>query len=196
MILNSLESAKVWADIVTGSVTAGVLVLAGIAAFWRFFLQQPLGNNWLIRVTPCRIRRAGEQWGYFLALEVHNASAACHTMNGWWRQVRFADEVPPNYDPSGSLDVLSGEKALLHYGKESLIDRYPLAPGEAYVDHVCRFREGPPQEFCFIEYTLGYRAWKSKCVVVRWPGWEHISQILTAPVERDDLNAAKGRAAG
>jgi hypothetical protein len=187
MVLTSLESAKSWADIVTGSVTAGVLVLAGIVAFWRFFLQQPLGNNWLIRVTPCRIRRAGEKWAYFITLEVHNASAARQRMNGWWRKMKFADEVPPKYDPSGSLDVLSKDEALAHYRSESLIDSYPLAPGEAYVDDICEFREGSPQEFCFMEYTVRYRAWKTKWRVLRYRGWEHISQILTVPVEREDL---------
>lgn len=196
MILASLESAKTWTDMVTGSVTAGVLVLAGIAAFWRFFLQQPLGNNWLIRVTPCRIRRAGEKWAYFITLEVRNASAARQVMKGWWRQVRFADEVPPDYDPSSSLDVLSKDRALEHYGTDNPIDPYPLAPGEAYVDHICEFREGLAKEFCFMEYTLRYRAWKSKWLLLRYRGWEHISQILTVPVERDDLNAAEGRTAG
>lgn len=190
--ITALESAEAWANIVTGAIIAGVLVLGGIAAFWKFFLQQPLGNNWRIDITPCTMRKADGMWAYFVTLEVENASAAGQRMDGWWRQIKFPDEVPSDYDPNASLDVLGKEKAAEYYGNVSLIGSYRLAPRERYVDHMCRFRPGAPKEFCYVEYTLQYRAWKWK----KWKrlplprrDWEFISQIMTSAIERDDLRA-------
>lgn len=137
--LTALESAEAWANIVTSAIIAGILVLGGVAAFWKFFLQQPLSNNWKIDITPCKMRRAGDKWAYFVTLEVQNASAAAHKMRGWWRQIKFPDEIP-DYDPNTSLDVLSNDEAVENYGRESLIDSYRLAPGERYADHMCEFR--------------------------------------------------------
>ncbi len=190
--LGALESAEAVASIVTGSITAVVLILGGLLAFWRFFLQQPLGNNWKIDITPCKMRRAGDKWAYFVTLEVQNASAAAHKMHGWWRQIKFPDEIP-DYDPNTSLDVLSIDEAVENYGGESLIHSYRLAPGERYADHMCEFRTGNPKEFCYVEYTLQYRAWKWKgwkWLKIRWRASEFMSQIMTSPVERDDLRAA------
>lgn len=192
--ITALESAEAWANIVTGAIIAGLLVLGGIAAFWKFFLQQPLGNNWRIHITPCKMRRAGDIWAYFITLEVQNASAAGQRMNGWWCQVKFPDEVPRGYNPNASLDVLSKERAVNYYGRASLIDSFPLAPGERYSDHMCEFRTDSPKEFCYVEYTLQYRAWKWKgwkWLKIRWRASEFMSQIMTSPVERDDLRAAQ-----
>ena len=194
--LSALQSAELLASIVTGGITAGILILGGLLAFWRFFLQRPLGNNWRIDITPCKLRRANDTWAYFVTLGVQNASTAGNKMSGWWRQVRFPDEVEPGYDPNASLDVLGEAKAIEHYGRKSLVDSHSLASGERYVDHVCEFRPGGPKEFCYVEYTLQYRAWKSKRwkrLTYRWRDWEFISQIMTSPVERDDLSAVKLR---
>lgn len=190
--LAAIESAEAWANIVTGAIIAGVLVLGGVAAFWKFFLQQPLGNNWRIDITLCKMRRAGDMWAYLVTLEVQNASAAVQRMHGWWRQIKFPDEVPTDYDPNDPLDILSNEGAINHYRRSSLTDSYQLASGERYADHICEFRPGKPKELCYVEYTLQYRAWKWK----HWKrlklprrDWEFISQIMTSAVERDDLRA-------
>lgn len=190
--LSALESAEAWTNIITGVIVAGVLVLGGLAAFWKFVLQQPLGNNWRIDITPCKMRRAGDKWAYFVTLEVQNASAAAHKMHGWWRQIKFPDEVTPDYDPNASLDVLTEEQAKARYGGGSLIDSYRLTPGERYADHMCEFRPGNPKEFCYVEYTLQYRAWKWtkwKWLPLPRRDWEVISQIMTSAVDRDDLGA-------
>lgn len=183
--LLSLESSEDWTNIVTGSITAAVLLVALLAGLWKFMLQQPLGNHWQIYVLPCNVRRIGNRLGYIMSVTVENQSAATHHIHGWWRQVVFPDDADATYDPNSPLEVFTEEVADNHYKfKNRLNSPYALAAGEKYSDEMIWYREGALKEVCFLEYTLLYRKW-------RWlpPGWvsECLSQKMIAPVEREDL---------
>ena len=178
----ALESAESWATIVAACTTAAILFVGAIAAFWKFIWQQPFGNHWSVDITTCRARRVNNRWVYVVTVTVENRSAARHSMDGWWRRLRFPDEVDSDYDPNASLQIYSAEEARRHFGTNSMIEsEYRLASGERYSDQMICFRDGELQQVCYLEYTLKYRkgVWGS--------AEECISQIMVSPVEREDL---------
>lgn len=194
----SLESAELWTSIVTGSITGAILLLGGALAFWRFVLQQRFGNNSRVDVTACSLRQVGGQPAYVLTLTVENQSAAAHKIREWWRKIVFPDEVGPDYDPNSPLDIFTERAALDHYHAKSQVESGPylLAPGEKYCDQMIQYHDGPVQEVCYVEYTLGYRKWK--WVPLPWPvpesvsqEAEFISQKMISAVQRADLAAVR-----
>ncbi len=197
MPLTDLESARAWADIVTGSVTAGLLSLGALVAFWKFVLQQPLRNHWSVQVTPCKVRKIGDRWAYILTIDIENRSTARHHIHGWWRKVRFPDEVPADYDPNLSLGLGSGEEVWSRFKLDSMIDEpYSLSPGERYSDQMILDRGGPLQEVCYVEYALEYQEGPEPLGVRQMPerdrgpqiyGRAWLSQIMVSPIEREDV---------
>lgn len=182
----ALESAESWATIVAASITALALTVGGSVAFWKFVLQQPFGNTYDIRVTPCLARAMQDGTGnwtvaYTATLRIENQSAAAHKIRGWWRRMRFNDEVEPDYDPDANFVINSDSEAQSRYGEDNRIEEgYALASGETYSDQLFRARQGTRQEICYIEYTVKYERWF-------WKGDEYKSQILIVPIERADL---------
>ena len=191
----ALESAESWATIIAAYVTAAILTAGAIAAFWKFFLQQPLGNNYHIAIIPCRLRRVlheeNARWAYTVSLVVENRSTAAQRMYGWWRRILLPDETEPGYDPNGSLDINSDEEADQHYPDNNLIpSTYPLASGESYADLMIRFGGENVQQVCYVEFTLKYRSWTRR-FPFPWRGWEYKSHRMIAPVDGNDLSLAQ-----
>lgn len=197
-----MDSARLWSDIVTGGVTAGILFLGGLLALWRFFLQRQFGNNWSIELDECRVRHTKDGWCYVLTLTIENGSAAAQTIKGWWRQIVFADEVSEEYDPNGHLGVICAT-APSYFGGDNQAEDYQLSPGEKYADKMIRWSNDQIHEVCYVEYVLCYRQWRWRILpkwdreagYVHWtpiPQKEtgHISHIMIAPVNRSDLEAA------
>ena len=187
--LTRLDSIEQWMTIVVAGVTIFAIVIGGGAAFWRFVLQQPYGNHWDVRVSSCSLRRVGEELAYMITITIENRSRSSRNFHGWWRQIRFPDEVSEDYDPNGTLVVNSGNEADEYYGPEGsgavTPSPYTLAAGEAIIDHFIRPHEGTLHELCFVEYTLEYRG--ATWIPFREGDVETVSQRTTAPVVREDL---------
>ena len=177
-----LLSGESVATIIAAYTTTVVLIVGGIVAFWKFVLQQPFGSKFDVRITPCRARNIRDQTGkrsvaYTVTLLLENQSGAAHKI-GWWRRLRFPDEVERDYDPDKSFRIESDADACERYGKASGADGYSLAPGELFPDQIFRKREGAEQTVCYIEYTVRYSMWF-------WRGTEYKSQTLIAPIESE-----------
>ena len=184
-------SAKDWVDIVTGGITAAVLVFGTFAAIWKFIIQQPTGNNWRVSLTPCRVRKVVRnghtQLMYTVSLIVENGSTAGQNIYGWWRIMRFPDESNEEYNPDRKLPIRSDEDAIKNFGFESIVKSpYPLAPGEKYVDQMFRRTNDKAPQICFVEYSMKYREWKRHWLIIPYRGWQRLNQIMIAPVERED----------
>ena len=187
MELSALESAKLWAEIVTASVTALVVSVAALAAIWRFLLQ-PIGHNWNVSAGPCKLRKAEQGWLYVLTISVENRSSMGHGIYGWWQRVRFPSETAKGFDPNIAPDVETDAEAVSYYGTESLIDSpYPVAPGESFRDEPFITGSGDAQQVCYVETTLVYQTWKLGWTPFPRRKWEYRSQVLIVAVERDDL---------
>ena len=185
-----LQSAESWSNIVAGGVTAGAALLAVLATVIRFLLL-PLGNNWVVTLGDLRLRKTAGGWAYLITINVQNKSSAPQEIRGWWRRVLFPDAVDASYDANSSLDIYSIADAIANYGSDSGVERYSVPPGESYQDLVLKERDGTPQQYCYIEYTLRYRRWTRKFLVVPSRDWEVLSQILVVPVSTEDLAKAE-----
>ena len=188
-----IVSLNDWADIVTGGITAGILVLGAAFGIWKFVLQQPFGNHWKVAVSPCKVRRVGEQWAYIVTVDVDNMSSGRHHMHGWWCTLRFPDEVDGDYDPNDILPIRSVKDACTHFNKCSTIKApYPLASQERYSDQMIRLRKGDLQGVCYVEFALKYQEGlglpdveypaEQRTLGERW-----LAQIMISPVEREDI---------
>ncbi|MCH8007578.1 MAG: hypothetical protein IIC91_01810 [Chloroflexi bacterium] len=178
--LTSLESFDLWMSIAVAGVTIVAILIGGSAAFWKFVLQQPYGNKFDIRLTPCRARIIRDQTGkrtvaYTVTLLVENQSGAAHKI-AWWRRLRFPDEVEADYDPDGSFTINTDTEACERYGGGSGDEDYSLAPGEIYSDQLFRTKTGDEQQICYIEYTVKSARWFRRRS-------EYKSQTLIAPIE-------------
>ena len=185
-----LLSAESVTNVVTGSVTAGVLVLGTLIAAWRFALQGSLGNHYEVSTTPCRVRTgnnaAGRTFVYTLHFTITNRSAAIQTIHARWRRLLLPYETTGEYDPDSALDLYTDEAAVLRLGKSQ--GSYQLLPGEICEDHVVRI-SSVAQEVCFLEYAYRYRRWGTVWCVLPWRKRRYESKILVVPVDREDLNA-------
>lgn len=186
LLRTQLQSWESWVNIVTGIVTAGILVLAGLVALWKFVFQRPLSNHWHVSLAPCKVRQINGGNVYLLAVAIENRSTAAHDLTGWWRRVIFPSDAGKDYDVNRALYFDSETEVRQHYGHEGFLQSaYPLAPGEEFRDEIMVRRDGPLEQACFVEYTIGYsKGWLPK--VGQQP--EFLSQILPAPVGREDLS--------
>ncbi len=183
----SLESAKLWSEIVGNSFTAGAVFFGSVVAAIRFLLL-PLGNHWHIEAGQISRRHVDQGSAYTISLEIENRSLATQHIRGWWKRVLFPDEAGESYNPNEYLAIFTEEDAVAHYGEASEVDDYPLQAGESFGDIVLKTSDtGTRQELCYIEYTLMYRRWVRKYLILPFRDWEFMSQILIVPVLSEDL---------
>lgn len=185
-------TAESVSQVVTNSIAAGLLVFGGLAAFWRFLLQAPLGNKYGFEISPCRIRRLPDgRIAYCVCVTVENRSAAIQQIHGWWRRIVLPIDVGPEYDPDVQLTVSTDEEAIKRIGTEQGYAGYSLMPGEDLADQMVRIVAGDKQEICYVEYALKYKQWTwgFGAGIIRRRRFEYRSQIMTAPVEREDLDS-------
>lgn len=184
-----LLTAESITNIVTSSVTTTLLLSAGAVAFWRYLLQGGFGAHFEVEASPCRIRQLSSSTGtymYTICFNVKNNSNQIHVLKQRWRKLRLPSEVGPEYNP---------DAALVFHQEAEVTDRlgaglgaYQLLPGEMCQDHVVKVAS-QPEEVCFLEFAFEYRVLSRWWGPIPWTKSRYYSQILVAPVEREDLLA-------
>ncbi len=191
LLLELLTTFTSGAEIALKLVTAGVLAFGAGAGVWKFFLQQPMGNNYRVELRGCNLRHANRPGGgvaanYIIELAVQNRSSAAQRTLKWWRRVVFPNEVDSKFDPNAAIEIRTDDAANSRFGVPSL-KNYPLSPGEEFVDQFIEFRQGGALEVCYVEYCLKCRQWVWGMPQRRAM---YLAQTLVATVNKEGAGAS------